>query len=64
MNKKEVFDTVVGFVYCLGLLAAGYYAGSKRAVKTCGDLDNKQHDLESRMHFLELRQSIVEEAKG
>lgn len=64
MSKKDVFDTIVGVVLSFGLLAAGYYAGSKKAVKTFGDLSDRQDSIEARMHVLELRQACKEEVEG
>lgn len=60
--KQDIVDFVEGAILMFGMFAVGYYAGSKKAVKTFGDLDNRQDNLENRVWCLEKARDL--EAEG
>lgn len=59
--SKESIEFIEGALLIFGALAAGYYAGSKKAVKTFGDLDNRQDNLENRLWYLENKNLYIAE---
>lgn len=53
IDKKDMFDSVVGIILAFGFLGAGYYAGRKKATWEEMNFDNRMDALETRISGIE-----------